>query len=138
MKRFLSILALTAFVAVGIAVGQLQIMQSMPTQTYVVPGSSTVILPAVDSRICSPNCNQHYIAIDNQGPGTIAFAYSATITQVTITVNGASTNVWNGMLISSNVFWEIPASKQYNGPIAAVCVNGTSIVAVTDGFLPNN
>jgi hypothetical protein len=137
MKRFYAILGLAMLLVAGVVVGQLQILQSMPATLTTVTGTSTVVVHPINTQNCAPNCGQHYLAIGNQGPGIIVMAYSSTITQSVVNLNGGTVTLYVGEVIYPNVIWEMPANKEYLGPISAVCTNGTSVVCSVQGFLPN-
>lgn len=133
MKRPLLICGLLIALAAVTAWAQGVIMCFYPSTTVVVGNTSTLLTAGT-----GPNCDSaggpgrvHYDLLENRGSTAIVFDFASSITSTSLYVNGATVTFYVGHLLNPLDAYELPAEKEYNGPLSAISTNaGVQGIAV--------
>lgn len=130
-------LILGLLVAAMLCHGQGVVFFNTGTTLAVVDTNSTVIVAGL-AAATNPNqpggpARVHYDLLENRGPTVIVFDFAPSITTTTLVINGVTNTVAVGHVLNVLDTYELPAEKEYNGPISAISTNTAAqgVVALT-------
>lgn len=134
VKKFIATI-LTAFLVCFVVYAQDNtVFWNTGTTMAVVGTNSTVLFVGVCNTCPQPGGQgrTHYDLIENVWTNNIIFDFFGSVRTTNITVDGNATNIFVGHCLRPLDTYEIPAGKEYNGPISAVSTNGLQgVVALT-------
>lgn len=104
------------------------------TTMYVVPTNSSLLITGVCNTCAQPGGTgrTHYDLIENRGTNVVVFDFAPAVLTTNMTIDGVANAVFTGHLLRPLDTYEIPAGKEYNGPVSALCTNGAQgLLAIT-------
>jgi hypothetical protein len=111
------------------------------TTMYVIPTNSTTLItgfPNTNPNQPGGTGRTHYVLIENRWTNDVVFDFALQVATTNVTINGGTTNLYVGHLLRPLDTYEIPADKEYNGPIAATTSNGSQgVLAITTAMNVN-